>query len=257
MQCKNMVVGTVYRNGHKCYYLHPCGQCLACRINDCRSWFVRSFFELKKEERPFHYFLTLTYDDEHLPDDKLCNKPDLKKFLNNLNTSFGLHLRYFATSDYGSVNGRAHYHAILLSEKKIYQKQVERIWKKGFVLLKPCNFQNIKYTLRYTVKKKPFEKGDKTNFRLISKGWGNNVATYYTGQEFFIIDGKKYGITPYLASKLGFPKKETFYTQYMDSLIMHPEYRFVGGSCFNNRTELDELIDFKEYLAKIKRTEVI
>ena len=65
-------------------------------------------------------------------------KLDIKKFLNNLNTSpFGLSMRYYCTADYGSINNRAHYHAIILSTKKITQKQVERIWKKGFVYLKP------------------------------------------------------------------------------------------------------------------------
>lgn len=225
MECKHQVVG---KNKKGQLFLHPCGQCLQCRINDTRAWFVRSHFELKKLDRPFHYFLTLTYNDDNIPEDGLCKKEDLKKFLNNLNTSFGLKLRYYAVADYGSINNRCHYHAILLSEKKITQKQVERIWKKGFVLLKECNTENIKYTLRYTVKKKPFDSKDPAYFRLISKGWGNNVAQYWhEGQEKFTIDGRDYGISRYLREKLGLDSKKCpVYVNNRD-LIYSPNYQKV------------------------------
>ena len=206
MRCKHLVVGTT-KDGR--FFTHPCGQCLQCRINDTRAWFVRSHFECKKLDRPFQYFLTLTYNEECVPDDGLCTKIDIKHFLNNLNTSFGLRMRYFATSDYGSVNNRPHYHAIILSIKKVTQKQVERIWKKGFVYLKPLNKENLKYTLRYTVKKKPFDGSLDGWFRLISKGWGDNVADYWhEGQEYFTIDGKRYGINEYLRNKLHLDKKD-------------------------------------------------
>lgn len=218
MQCKNQVIGKL-ENGR--LYLHPCGQCLNCRINDTRSWYVRSRFEIKKAERPFQYFLTLTYNEENLPDDGLCDKVEFKHFLNNLNTSFGLRMRYFGTSDYGSINNRCHYHAIILSTKKITQAQVERIWKRGFVYLKPLNNENLKYVLRYTIKKKPFDNKEKGYFRLISKGWGNNVKDFYTGQDYFVFDGRKYGISPYLRQKLGLdrePIKTYFnYASFLDS----------------------------------------
>lgn len=222
MICHNQVVGKT-KEGR--FFLHPCGQCLNCRINDTRAWYVRSHFELKKLERPYHYFLTLTYNEENLPDDEICKKDDLKKFLNNLNTSFDLHIRYFATADYGSQFNRPHYHAIILSTKKITQSQVERIWKKGFVYLKPCNKENIKYTLRYTVKKAPYDKTDKKMFRLISKGWGNNVKEFYTGQDFFIIDGKKYGITDYLRQKIGLDKEKMMTYSCFEHLVkQEPDY---------------------------------
>lgn len=55
--CRNQVVG---RTKDGFFYVHPCGQCLNCRINDTRAWYVRSRFEMKKMERPYHYFLTLS-----------------------------------------------------------------------------------------------------------------------------------------------------------------------------------------------------
>lgn len=247
MICKHQVVGKT-KEGY--FFVHPCGQCLNCLINNMRAWFVRSHFELKKKDRPYHYFLTLTYNDENLPSDGFCKKEDLKKFLNNLNTSFGLHLRYFATADYGSINNRPHYHAILLSEKRINQQQVERIWKRGFVYLKPSNTDNIKYTLRYTVKKKPIKGNEKGFFRLISKGWGNNVKDYYTGQEYFIIDGRKYGISSYLREKIGLDKpKKRLYFSYAD-YFYSKEHEYLD----NFEKSIEDDFKLNEYRRKLNES---
>ena len=218
MQCKFMVVGKM-DDGR--FYLHPCGQCLACRINDTRHWFVRSFFEVKYSDRYYHYFLTLTYNDEELPENGLCIQEHLKKFLNNFNTSYGLNLRYFATSDYGNINKRPHYHAIILSKKKISTRMVERIWRKGFVKIKPLTRENIKYVLRYTVKKTPFDGSLDGWFRLISLGWGAKFLKHYHGQKFLLIDGKKYAIPPYYVRKLGLETKQLDKTIYYDKLYVH------------------------------------
>ena len=245
MMCKQQVVSKT-KDGR--LFVHPCGQCLNCRINDTRAWFVRSHFECKKLDRPFQYFLTLTYNDESLPDDKLCHKDDLKKFLNNLNTSFGLSMRYFATSDYGSINNRCHYHAIILSTKKVTQKQVERIWKKGFVYLKPLNKENMKYTLRYTVKKRPFDKSLEGWFRLISKGWGDNVKDYWhEGQDHFTIDGRIYGISEYLRKKLGIDKEPIVTHDTYASFFDSPDHKKI---CSDNKAieNLQELIKYRRRL---------
>lgn len=217
MICKHQVVG---KDPNGFYYIHPCGQCTSCRVNDTRSWYVRSRFEIKKTERPYQYFLTLTYNDEELPENGLCFKKHLKNFLNNLNTSFGLYLRYFATSDYGSINHRPHYHAILLSTKKITQSQIERIWKKGFVYLKKLTNMNLKYVLRYTVKKTPFDGSLDGWFRLISQGWGNNFMEYYTGQEYLVFDGRKYSIPLYYIRKYNLPHKEVDKSKFYDRLYL-------------------------------------
>lgn len=246
MECKNQVVG---KNKDGRLYVHPCGQCLQCRINDTRAWYVRSRFEIKKPERPFQYFLTLTYNDENLPEDGFCSKVELKKFLNNLNTSFGLSMRYYACADYGSINNRAHYHAILLSTKKLTQNQVERIWKKGFVYLKPLADHNLRYVLRYTVKKKPFDRDEPGYFRLISKGWGNNVKDYYCGQEYFTFDGRKYGIGSYLRKKLGLDKIETVTYLNNQSLILNnPKYYLIGDT----ETAMQSANDLLIYRRRLK-----
>lgn len=50
----------------------PCGKCLACRIARTREWAVRIMHEMSEWEDSV--FLTLTYDDDHIPDDQSLKK---------------------------------------------------------------------------------------------------------------------------------------------------------------------------------------
>lgn len=61
----------VQKDGHE-YFLVACGKCMSCRLAKARSWADRCCLEinyLNSETRKFNNccFLTLTYDDEHLP----------------------------------------------------------------------------------------------------------------------------------------------------------------------------------------------
>ena len=43
----------------------PCGRCVNCRKNKRQSWVYR--LQAEADEYPFSLFVTLTYDDEHIP----------------------------------------------------------------------------------------------------------------------------------------------------------------------------------------------
>lgn len=87
----------------------PCGQCRGCRMDNCRQWADRMILELDHSKKAV--FLTLTYNNEHLPEllDKesgelvptLC-KRDLTNFFKRLRKRFkGVELRYYACGEYG------------------------------------------------------------------------------------------------------------------------------------------------------------
>lgn len=51
------------------YIQIPCGHCIGCRLDKSRDWANRCMLEAKYHEKMC--FLTLTYDDDHLPPQKL------------------------------------------------------------------------------------------------------------------------------------------------------------------------------------------
>lgn len=100
----------------------PCGKCRACRASKCRMWADRMTLELDHSKSAV--FLTLTYDDKHVPlrvnptsgeSALTLNKRDLTLFFKRLRKAFPeVEIRYYACGEYGK-NGthRPHYHIIL------------------------------------------------------------------------------------------------------------------------------------------------
>lgn len=121
----------------------PCGKCVNCLQNKRQQWVFRLLNELKVSESC--YFVTLTYDDFHLPRDELgypqlC-KRDVQLFLKRLRKAFPeCKIRYFLCGEYGSHTYRPHYHAIMFNlpldntphRIKLTQK-IEKIWQNGHV----------------------------------------------------------------------------------------------------------------------------
>lgn len=169
--------------------LLPCRQCVECRLSHSREWATRCMLEAKQYEH--NYFITLTYDDEHLPTsvNKLTGevvstlKPeDLRKFRKDLQRYYKYHynhdgIRFYECGEYGTENGRAHYHAIMFNlpipDKKFICKTktggtlyisetLSKIWKKGIVGVGEVTWESCAYVARYVMKKV----GDKSNTEL-------------------------------------------------------------------------------------------
>lgn len=107
----------------------PCGQCIGCRLDYSRQWANRMMCELEYHQNA--YFVTLTYNDGHLPIsyypdpgtgeafESMTLKPDdLKAFMKRLRrqqeyNGNDKHIAFFACGEYGGKNLRPHYHLIL------------------------------------------------------------------------------------------------------------------------------------------------
>lgn len=113
-------------------------------------------------------FVTLTYDDKHLPADGGLNKQHFQKFMKRLRKRHGAPIRYFHCGEYGDETKRPHYHAILFgvdfSDKKawsrnaqgdtIYQSDtLDAIWGYGQCRIGSVTFETAAYTARYILKK--------------------------------------------------------------------------------------------------------
>lgn len=92
--------------------LVPCGSCLGCREDKARSWSLRA--ELECERWHGGLFLTLTYNDLHLPSDLIPVKRDLQLFFKRFRKAMGVDgIRYMACGEKGEQFGRPHYHALV------------------------------------------------------------------------------------------------------------------------------------------------
>lgn len=150
----------------------PCRRCIGCRLDYSRQWANRGYLESKKTNH--NYFITLTYNDENLPENNTLVKDHLGKFLKDIRNDFQNHhnhtgIKYLACGEYGTQNGRPHYHAILFNcpfptdtfyEAKIIDneyfyrnKMVEERWKYGYSYVSTSNWHTIAYVARYVTKK--------------------------------------------------------------------------------------------------------
>lgn len=108
----------------------PCGQCLECRIQQTRMWADRCVLEAKQYTD--NYFVTLTYDDLHVPFNGSLDKRDYQLFLKRLRRKFpGVTIRYMCSGEYGDTTMRPHYHLILFNTPltDLSDKFKEATWK--------------------------------------------------------------------------------------------------------------------------------
>lgn len=108
------------------YITIPCGHCIGCRLKYSRIWADRCLAESLYHTD--NIFLTLTYDDSHLPEPfnmitetgvkkspvSPLVKRDVQLFIKRLRKRFPEQkIRYFACGEYGSQSMRPHYHLLL------------------------------------------------------------------------------------------------------------------------------------------------
>lgn len=139
--------------------LVPCSHCYECVKNKRASWTARNLVEHKHSFSS--YFITLTYDDEHinrLEKEEITQlylplKSDYQKLLKRLRKRYG-ELKYFLCHEYGGETFRPHYHLILYFKTEVLIKtsDIQKQWKYGFVTLDKLNQARIHYTSKYLSK---------------------------------------------------------------------------------------------------------
>lgn len=145
----------------------PCGQCIGCRLERSRQWAVRCLHESKCYDE--NCFLTLTYDDDHLPLRNDLNYSDFQLFMKRFRKyAAPKRLRFYMCGEYGPENGRPHFHAcifgfnfpdrkpfkLLQSNCQIFKsKALEELWPFGFSSIGAVTFESAAYVARYCVQK--------------------------------------------------------------------------------------------------------
>ena len=89
----------------------PCGGCIGCRVDKSRDWQMRMVHEMQLHD--VSQFLTLTYDEDHVPRDYSLNHRHWQLFMKLLRKRTKSRLRFVMCGEYGEKNSRPHYHAIV------------------------------------------------------------------------------------------------------------------------------------------------
>lgn len=99
-------------------------------------------------------FVTLTYDDENLPEDGSLNPKEAQLWLKKLRKLVHpAKVRYFLVGEYGPQTLRPHYHACLFGVSALQAALVQQAWGKGFTSTYMFNEKTAQYVAGYVVKK--------------------------------------------------------------------------------------------------------
>ncbi len=194
---------------------NPCGKCSACESLRSLKTAVQLYAECmtSKEEC---YFLTLTFDDEHLPKDGSVRLKDIQNFNKSIRKfkkrkKQKPNYRNLYVGEYGGRTSRAHYHIIAfnlnISDLEEFNdegghmlyvsKEINKIWGKGNVTLMRLNFENCVYVAQHHFKEKLTRKQKvneitylhPVNLRLIKKRqseFTHRSCSPGIGKEFFL-----------------------------------------------------------------------
>lgn len=203
----------------------PCGKCPGCRLEHSRQWAIRCMHEKRLHTRSS--FVTLTYDDKHLPQNYSLVKADLQNFMKRLRHEYEGPTRFFACGEYGSNTSRPHYHLLLLnqdfadkrlvksgSKYNLYDSsRLSKLWTFGQHSLGDVTFESAAYTARYCMKKRQNGKttsdGRVPEFIVMSRrpglgtGYFDRFRDEIISHDSIIVNGYPNALPRYYDSKLG------------------------------------------------------
>lgn len=231
MSCKHPTMHRI--PGTHEYIMTGCGICRSCRENFARMWGIRLYHEslLHKDST----FITLTYDNDHLPiSDKgvpTLLKTEIPGFMKRLREFiYPMKVRYFGAGEYGDAGHRPHYHLAIYGLDlnnpvvfKDWQKQDQgylvecKAWNKGLVHVGRLEEGSAFYVAGYALKKvmgkgaKDYylDKGYIPPFALMSRrpGIGADFCAKYADSFLkhgnCVVNGKEVPLPRYYSNKIG------------------------------------------------------
>lgn len=162
----------------------PCGQCVGCRLERSRQWAMRCLHESSLYER--NCFITLTYDEAHLPPDASLDYSHFQNFMKRLRFKFrGTRIRFYMCGEYGENFGRPHFHACLFNvdfdDKRVISRRdgvtlyssqlLSELWPFGFSSIGDVTFESAAYVARYIMKKITGDAAE-SHYRIVDSDTG-------------------------------------------------------------------------------------
>lgn len=163
-------------------------------------------------------FITLTYNDEHVPPGGGLQVKDFQDFMKRLRFRYGSGIRFFHCGEYGEKFSRPHYHACLFNfdfpdkelwknerDVKLYRSEaLEDLWEdRGFCTVGDVTFESAAYVARYITKKVTGDRADahygdrRPEYTTMSrrpgigKGWFERFASDVFPSDEVVVRGKE------------------------------------------------------------------
>lgn len=200
----------------------PCGQCIGCRLKRARDWSFRIMHEASLHAD--NCFVTLTYGRDKVPAGGSLDYRDFQLFMKRVRKASPNKVRFFMCGEYGPLNLRPHYHAILFNINfndrvpigksaagVVYfdSPKLRDLWSHGHVSVQDVNQQAAAYCARYIVDKVT---GDAAEAHYagrvpefchcslkpgIGADWFRKFHTDVYPHDFVVVDGTKYSPPKY------------------------------------------------------------
>lgn len=239
----------------------PCGQCIGCRLKRSYNWATRMVYESRMHEESC--FITLTYDDENLPQNGSLQYRDFQKFVKRTRKKKGP-FRFFMCGEYGEETFRPHYHACVFglsfTDVKVFSrsyakddvytsKELSDLWPHGHAVLGDFTFQSAAYVSRYCIKKVNGDLADEHYTRISPYGEMVRVEPEFAHMS----------LKPGIAAK--------FYEKYKDEILVR-DACVVSGQERQVPRYFDKLlremdgfmadeVEYQRYLSRMSSREVI
>lgn len=210
------------------YRIVPCGKCNACLVRARMEWALRLSYEDRKALTSV--FITLTYDNEHLPIEEYV-EPDtgacfyngvvckrdvqlwLKRFRKSLDKEFNCKLRYYLISEYGPLTLRPHYHGIFFLDSVVSLDDLHRLAAASWSLCAPervtvdyCCDERIKYVTEYCLTKAGIPEYLVPNFRLVSRNPGLGASYVDLMQKWHDADKSRFYAPDFTGHRINLPR---------------------------------------------------
>lgn len=156
----------------------PCGRCMGCRVDRTSMWTTRLMHEAQttREDGKLSSFITLTFDNAHLPKNGSLDPRHWQLFAKRLRRKIGSY-RYYHAAEYGEdVGQRPHHHAIIFGygfvRDRIFLKnnkqghplwispELTKLWGNGACSVGEVTAESCRYVAKYSLKRITGDRAD-------------------------------------------------------------------------------------------------
>ena len=263
---------TYYEQFDDCYLDVPCGKCYHCLKRYKSSWNFRlqeHYRYLSQADKRQCYFITLTFDDNHLPPNNRKSIGRLiRLFLERVRKRYKKSVTHWLCTELGDTTKRLHLHGILFVPPFPIHK-LDSLWQYGYVSYATLTERRITYVTSYINKQLTtlLQDVEDKQYVFCSPGIGKafatdqkniNISHYHDTQinPFTYFGNRPFPLPRYLRQKLFTPEElESAKLAYFANLsedVIPPGPFVIGHKVYDDYTIFlrDALLLREQYKSK-------